>query len=289
MIAADANDPKGIVWIASYPKSGNTWIRIFLHHLIRIKRGLPAGEYEIDQITESSPNIAGNIEMFTRFMGKPVAGASMQDVVLARPKVAEEMARRASGVLTVKTHSVLGRVFDTPLINLGVSVGAIYVVRNPLDVVISLAAYLSKPIDAAITSMSAHLNASPSTELLAAEIWGTWSENVKSWTTDAPQVVKVVRYEDMIADPIAQFTAVAEHMRIGATPAEIGEAVRLASFEELTKKEDAGGFTERPEWIDRFFRVGRAGQWQEGLTPEQVRRIVADHGEQMARFGYLPT
>lgn len=289
MIAADANDPKGIVWIASYPKSGNTWVRIFLHHLIRIKRGRPAGDREIDGIAESSPSIAGQVGLFAQLMGKPVAGASMQDVVLARPKVAEEMARRASGVLTVKTHSVLGRVFDTPLINLGVSVGAIYVVRNPLDVVISLADFLAKPVDAAITSMAAHLNASPSTELLAAEIWGSWSENVRSWTVSAPPVIKVVRYEDLLADPIAAFTALAEHMRIGATPAEIEEAVRLASFEELTRKEDAGGFTERPEWTNRFFRVGRAGQWKEGLTPEQVRRIVADHGEQMARFGYLPT
>jgi len=288
MIAADANDPKGIVWIASYPRSGNTWIRIFLHHLIRIKRGTPASGDELDRIAQSSPYIAGNVALFARVMGKEVAGASMQDVVLARPKVAEEMARQAVGVLTVKTHSVLGRVFDTPLINLGVSVGAIYVVRNPLDVVISLADYLAKPIDAAITSMGAHLNASPSTELLAAEIWGSWSENVKSWTANAPQVVKVVRYEDLIADPIAQFTAVADHMRIGATPAEVAEAVRLASFAELTR-ETAGGPAERPEWTDRFFRVGRAGQWKEGLTPEQVRRIVADHSEQMARFGYLPS
>ena len=72
------------------------------------------------------------------------------------------------------------------------------------------------------------------------------------------------------------------------TPAEIAKAVRLASFEELTRKEDAGGFAGRPEWIDRLFRVGRAGQWKEGLTPEQVGRIVADHREEMARFGYLP-
>ncbi len=289
MIAADANDPRGIVWIASYPRSGNTWIRIFLHHLIRIRRGRPAGEREIDGIAETSPGIAGQVELFARFMGKPVAGASMQDVVLARPKVAEEMARRANGVLTVKTNSVLGRVFDTPLINLGVSVGAIYVVRNPLDVVISLADFVSRPIDAMITSMAAHLNASPSTDLLAAEIWGSWSENVKSWTVNTPPVIKVVRYEDLLADPIGQFTAVAEHMRIGAAPDEIEEAVGLASFEEMTRKEAADGFIDRPEWSGRFFRVGRAGQWKEGLTPEQVGRIVADHGEQMARFGYLPT
>jgi hypothetical protein len=154
--------------------------------------------------------------------------------------------------------------------------------------VISLADYLSKSIDGTITSMGAPLNAAPTTELLVAALWGSWSENVRSWTTNPPPVIKVVRYEDLLDDPIASFTAIAEHMRIGATPAEIEEAVRLASFEELTKKEEAGGFVDRPEWIDRFFRVGRAGQWKERLTPEQVERIVADHREQMARFGYLP-
>ena len=288
MIAADANAPKGIVWIASYPKSGNTWIRIFLHHLIRIKRGLPASENEIDRIADTSPSIAGQVDAFARIMRKPLAQASMQDVVLARPKVSEEMARHANGVLQVKTHSVMGRIFDTPLINLGVSVGAIYVVRNPLDVVVSLSDYMAKPIDATITSLGAHLNASPTTDLLVAEIWGSWSENVKSWTTDPPPVIRVVRYEDLIADPIGSFTAIAEHMRIGATPGEIEEAVRLSSFSELTKKEQKSGFVDRPEWIDRFFRVGRAGQWRDRLTPQQVARIVADHREQMARFGYLP-
>lgn len=288
MIAADANAPKGIVWIASYPKSGNTWLRIFLHHLIRIKRGLPAGEREIDEIGNTAPSIAGRVELFAEVIGKPLAQVSMYDIVLARPKVAEAMALQANGVLPVKTHSLLGRVFDTPLINLGVSVGAVYVVRNPLDVVLSMADYLVKPIDGAITSMGAHLNASPTTDRLTAEIWGTWSENVRSWTTNPPPVIKVVRYEDLLQDPIGNFTAIAEHMRIGAGPAEIEEAVRLASFDVLARTEEAGGFAERPAWIDRFFRVGRAGQWREKLTAEQVDRIVADHGEQMARFGYLP-
>jgi hypothetical protein len=288
MIAADANDPKGIVWIASYPRSGNTWIRIFLHHLIRIKRGLPAGENEIDGIGRSSPSLAGRAELFAGFMGKPVQAASMHDVVLARPKVAEAMAREANGVLMVKTHSLLGRIFDTPLINLGVSVGAIYVVRSPLDIAISLAESLSRPVDTTITSMAAHLNSSTTTDVSTPEIWGSWSENVRSWTTDVPQVIKVVRYEDLLADPMAQFTGLADHMRIGATPAEIGEAVRLSSFAELRKRAE-GSVAGNPESIDGFFRAGTAGQWQDRLTTRQVERIVADHREQMARFGYLPT
>jgi hypothetical protein len=45
---------------------------------------------------------------------------------------------------------------------------------------------------------------------------------------------------------------------------------------------------EKPEHAQRFFREGRAGQWKDILSAEQIDRIVSDHREQMARFGYLP-
>jgi hypothetical protein len=289
MIAADANDPRGIVWIASYPKSGNTWIRLFLHHLLRVRRGRPAEERELDNLGNTAPSIAGQIALFEKFIGKPVTEADMKEVVTARPKVQEVMVREAGGgVLPVKTHSFLGRVFDIPLISLGYSVGAIYVVRNPLDIALSLAPYLNIPLDMTIRTMAATLTAPPPTPLLAPEIWGSWSENVRSWTTDPPPVIKVVRYEDLLADPVTAFTGIAEHMRIGATPAEIAEAVEASSFARVSREELSGGFTERPQGVGRFFRVGRAGQWRDALSPVQVDQIVAEHGEQMRRFGYLP-
>ena len=290
MIAADANDPKGIVWIASYPKSGNTWVRLFIHHLIRIKRGRAAEPDEIDKLGDTAPSIAGQIALFEKFMGKAVTASDMREVVMARPKVQKAMVEAAGrGVLPVKSHAFLGRVFDTPLINLGVSVGAVYVVRNPLDVVLSLAPYLKIPVDEAIRVMAMTLWAPPPTERLAPEIWGSWSENVLSWTTESPPVIKVVRYEDLLNDPIGNFTAVAEHMRLGATPAEIAEAVASSSFEQVSREEQTVGFRERPEGVGRFFRVGRADQWREALTAVQVDRIVAEHSVQMRRFGYLPT
>jgi hypothetical protein len=110
-------------------------------------------------------------------------------------------------------------------------VGAIYVVRNPLDVAVSLAPYLGLPLDLTIRTMAATLTAPPPSDLLAPEIWGSWTENVRSWTTEPPPVIKVMRYEDMLADPVAACTAIAEHMRIGASPAEIAEAVAASSFE----------------------------------------------------------
>ena len=289
MIAADANDPRGIVWIASYPKSGNTWVRLFLHHLLRIKRGRPDGDREIDRLGETVPSLAGQVGLFEQFIGKPVIQTDMKEIVTARPKVQEAMVREAGpGVLPLKTHSFLGRVFDTPLINLGISVGAIYLVRNPLDVAVSLAPYLRLPLDLTIRTMAATLTAPPPTDRLTPEIWGSWSENVRSWTTEPPPVIKVLRYEDMLADPVAVGTAIAEHMRIGASPAEIGEAVAASSFERAAREERAGGFAELPVGTERFFRVGQAGQWRGALTPAQVDMVVEAHAEQMERFGYLP-
>ncbi len=77
-------------------------------------------------------------------------------------------------------------------------------------------------------------------------------------------------------------------MNLDVTGPQIDEAIRLSSFERLRKQEERLGFSERPEHTERFFREGRAGQWRGILSAAQVDRIVADHGEQMARFGYLP-
>lgn len=80
----------------------------------------------------------------------------------------------------------------------------------------------------------------------------------------------------------------AEHLLIGAGDQEIARALELSSFEKAKEQEQAKGYRERPIQSAAFFREGRAGQWREVLSPAQVIRIVQAHGEQMARFGYLP-
>ena len=58
-------------------------------------------------------------------------------------------------------------------------------------------------------------------------------------------------------------------------------------IDRLKEQEAKAGFQEKPKTAEKFFREGRAGQWRELLSRNQIRRIMADHGEQMARFGYL--
>jgi hypothetical protein len=72
-------------------------------------------------------------------------------------------------------------------------------------------------------------------------------------------------------------------------PEQLETAIARSSFDNLRAQEEQDGFRERPEQSERFFRDGRSDQWREVLTGHQVARIVRNHGEQMARFGYLPT
>ena len=101
------------------------------------------------------------------------------------------------------------------------------------------------------------------------------------------EALLVVRYEDLIADPIRHFTTIVEHLRQAPTPEQIAEAVELSTFDKLQAEEKQFDFRERSERADRFFRVGRAGAWRDKLTETQARRIVQDHHQQMRRFGYL--
>ena len=98
----------------------------------------------------------------------------------------------------------------------------------------------------------------------------------------------VMRYEDMVAEPARAFGGLVRHMLLDATPGQLAEAIDRSSFEKLRAQEERDGFRERPEMAKRFFREGRVGQWRDILTSAQVDRVVRDHGDEMARFGYLP-
>jgi len=287
MIIADPNNPKGIVWIASYPKSGNTWVRVFLYHLMRIMGGHPREDDEINKLDRSSAYEGRLFGLFEQFLGKPLTKASRSEVIQIRPQVHAAIADRSPAVALVKTHNLVGRIGGIPTVNLAVSRGAIYIVRDPRDVALSLASHLGAPVDEAIKVMGTKGFKTENKAEMAFEIWGSWSDHVYSWTSQAHEAHLVVRYEDLTADPLTHFTGIVRHLRQTPTPEQIAEAVELSSFDELRKAEEARDFRERSPKAKRFFRAGRAGAWRKVLTDEQAARIVGDHGEQMRRFGYF--
>ena len=278
---------QGIVWIASYPRSGNTWTRHFLNNLFRVLEGADQGPADINAVGERTIwDIPA--KRFEKVLGKPIKTASRADIAKARAEVQRRIAEEANGVALVKTHNALLLDRGHPTVNFAVTAGALYIVRNPLDVVISFAHHFSIDIDTAIKRMGQQGVETDVHEEVVYEVYGSWSEHVGSWTRKPHEAILVVRYEDMLAKPAEIFGSIARHLRIEASSEQIHRAIELSSFSEAKSQEQRAGYRERPKESKAFFREGRAEQWREVLTPAQIQQIVADHREQMARFGYLP-
>jgi Sulfotransferase domain len=277
----------GLIWLASYPKSGNTWTRAFLSNLAAILAGEQQG-LNVNSINRFT--IGENFAQFyeERLGFKPTE-KHRKEIAALRHDVQRWIADQYEGLVFVKTHNGLLNDQGRSIINFGVTSGAVYIVRNPLDVAISLSHHLGRSIDGAIETMGSLDVETPINDKRVYEVWGSWSQNVGSWTRKPHPAIYVMRYEDMLSAPDKAFGGLARHLRLKPSPQQLALAIDHSSFANLKSQEEREGFRERPETAKQFFREGRAGQWKEILTPAQIDRIVNAHGEQMKRFGYLPS
>ena len=278
-------DMGALVWVASYPRSGNTWLRIFLHNVLRLSRcDEPADLNQLDEF--STWDISEH--WYRPFLGKPTGEATKEEVAAVRPMAQRRIADSVDGLVFVKTHAALVKDRGTPTIDMTRTSGAVYIVRSPLDVAISYAKHVALPIDVAIGILNAPRYETPNGPHSVYEFYGSWSQNVTSWTRRPHRAILVLRYEDMLAQPLTCFAKVTEHLNIQASPEQIGQAAQLSSFGRLKEIESQNGFRERPPQSEAFFRAGGAGQWRQELDHGRVDRIVGAHAEVMETFGYLP-
>jgi hypothetical protein len=272
-----------ILWLASYPKSGNTWIRAFLANLIANRdQPVPLNELSRYCDDESLP------ERYSKLGGRSHQLMSVAELCALRTGVHAEIARAAPGTRFVKTHNRSGSFDGHPLHNASVSVGAVYVVRNPLDVAISMSHHFSLSLDEAIERLAAEQLATATDALFVSQILGSWSQHVASWADHVNERIVVLRYEDLLLKPGKSFMKVARLVGLDKDAARIDRAIRHSSFGSLASIETRDGFVEAAAKDRRFFRVGRANQWRGVLSSAQIERIVKDHRQQMARFRYLP-
>lgn len=277
---------KYLFWVASYPKSGNTWMRIFLANLQR------RGDEPID-INTIKDYRASSRQLFDCFSG--LEGSLLKDaeILHVMHQVYESVNAAQTRQAVLKTHApYLCNSNGAKLFPTSVSQGAIYLVRNPLDVATSLANHNSLPIDNAIALMAdddyalcANRDGDPNDRLF--EPVSTWSQNVLSWVEECEFPLLIIRYEDLILKTFESFSWAARFAGLSEDPVEIRQAIDHSSFDVLQKQEQARGFREKPENMGMFFRKGRAGSWPDELSSAQVARIIHDHGEVMRRFGYL--
>jgi hypothetical protein len=278
-----------IVWLASYPKSGNTWLRIFLTNLIH------------GSITPIDLNdLITNGSSFSRPMIDDVLGFDTGDLTpdecaRLRPVVFRWISDQLTDPVYYKTHDACTQLGNGDWAMAPEATDkVVYILRNPLDVVVSWAHHSGVSLDASIKGLGRTQNVlakqKPTGQQQQLEQpVGTWSQHVESWTENSLFNTCVVRYEDMRATPEQTFAKIAAFLGLPHDTAQINQAVRNTAFEGLQEQEITTGFRERPQKVDRFFRKGIVGDWQETLSPEQIEKVVDDHGPVMQQFGYLNT
>ena len=271
-----------IIWLASYPKSGNTWMRVFLHNLLR-NPNEPAGINTINQFCLGEDSAA----YYNSLDPRPLSTLTPAEVMALRPKVHELLTKAFADSVFVKTHNILGEAEGLPLVSMDCTAGAIYMVRNPLDVVISYAHHFGLGPDDAIGQLNFPGAGTPTTDVVARQYYGTWSMHVASWTEVPFPARYVVRYEDLMENPVEAFRGVANFLGLNPPSERLQRAISHSSFEQLQSQENEKGFVERSQH-SRFFRSGRVGQWRDDLSEDQIKRLVSHHRDQMERFGYVP-
>lgn len=272
-----------IVWLASYPKSGNTWIRAFLANLVA-NRSEPVPLNDLPRYCEDE----ARPEIYSAIAGRPSTELDLAEIAALRPQVHAAIAANALGTRFVKSHNYAGSFDGHPLHNPAVTSGAIYVVRNPLDVAVSMTHHFGIGVDEAIERLGNEQVATQNDAMFVTQILGSWSLHVKGWADLASERVLVLRYEDLIEKPAKHFAKVARLVNMGQDRARIERAVQHAAFRSLSSMEKKHGFIEVSDKASRFFREGKMNQWREALSREQVQRVIDAHREQMARFGYVP-
>jgi hypothetical protein len=278
--------PSRIVWLASFPKSGNTWFRIFLANLAAGENG-PADINNLD----GRSGIASDRDEFEAATLLDSGLISHDDIDRLRPRVYERIAAETTEQCWIKVHDAYTLTPDgEPMFGTCAARAVVYLVRDPRDVAVSLAYHTNTTIDYAIKIMNAANSALCAgrkglESQLRQKLHG-WNGHVTSWLDQTDVPVHTLRYEDLLADPVACFTAALRFAERPATPAEIERAITNAEFTKLQRQEIEKGFAEGISPTAPFFRSGGAGGWRDKLTAEQISCIEERHGPIMQRLGY---
>ncbi|MEO5705627.1 MAG: sulfotransferase domain-containing protein [Alteraurantiacibacter sp.] len=275
-----------IDWLASYPKSGNTWMRMLLANYYR----------EDDQPHDiNAPGVTNGIASsrmrFDELLCLDSTIMTDDEVAQLQPHVFDVLLQLSPVRQWMKVHDAqVHRADGTWLLPPQFSGSVVYLIRNPLDVAVSRAFHdghgdMDKAI-AMLCAARATIGGGGKTQLR--QTLGDWSHHVTSWVDQDAIPVTVVRYEDMLADTAGELARVIAFARPDEVidEARLEQAVANAAFDKLQAAEADKGFREVGSRQDRFFRSGTAGDWVNHLSAEQVDRIIEAHGPTMARFGY---
>jgi len=277
--------PNKILWLASYPKSGNTWFRAFLTALLN------NGKVEINQM--DTDGIFSHREIFDRVSDLESRDMYNEEAHSMIADVYRHIALESKRLKIVKIHDYFGcDSSGESIVPEDVTLCAIYFIRNPLDIAGSLANHFNCTIDEAVKFLNnsdAYMvrqknNLNVYNQL--PQFLSDWSSHVKSWTHLPCFPVYSVKYEDMVSNTFGTFSKILELIGWRYTRDEISKAIDASSFHNLKRQEEEKGFVEKAFKSERFFRSGTISNWENELDKGQIDDIISHHREIMTAHRY---
>jgi aryl sulfotransferase len=284
---------QGYWYLASYPKSGNTWCRVFIAELQRLSQKEESRkELNLNRDVETGA-IASSRHWLDDQLGINTCDLNYSELDPLRGRAGQTASLFAEGERFHKVHDAF-RSPDSkgrPVVCTSDCNGVVYIMRHPEDVAVSLSHFMSWELSRCVDFLL-----EPSASLVSGEghgghqvrqFMGRWDRHVKSWVDQTNIPSLVIRYEDMLTHGQTTFMKLTEFLGLPSNGELVKQALTNTSIERLKKLEDeSGGFQEKPDGCDRFFRSGRAGEGAERLTIDQRHRLFNNLEEVMNRFSY---
>ena len=269
-----------IFWIASYPKSGNTWLRALI------------SSYFYSQNGSYDENLIKIIDQFPtrKFLkgfdyDKTIVGDTSKFWIKAQEKINIDKKLKF-----FKTHNIFGKVNNFDFTNSSNSLGGIYIVRDPRNVITSIKNHYDLNDDKAIKWMTNKNNYIYDVERVSEVGYGdfqfisSWDINYKSWKVQKRIPVKFIKYEDLTEKTYSVFLDIIQFIyKITNNSTKIDKlklkkALASTTFDKLKQKEKMHGFSEAVSSLTTnekitFFNLGPKNDWRKILNEDLKNRI----------------
>ena len=283
-----------IIWLASYPKSGNTWVRSFLNSLLFNKNNeADLSEIsKIDQYPKRSHfvNLVDEIDNLEKLSSNWIES--------------QKILNKDNKIKILKTHHALCKYQNSFFTNGEVSLGTVHIVRDPRNVISSILYHFSKKnyeeareflFDERRVIGKKFDPKDPNVNKHIFTVLGSWKNHYLSWKEFKKNYL-LIKYEDLLSNPQAEFHKLSEylskHLNVKFENDKINHAIKSNSFENLKKLEKENGFIEAINDKEtgekkRFFNLGPENDWKKLLNIKLKEDIEKEFKTEMRELGYI--
>ena len=277
-----------IIWLASYPKSGNTWVRIFLSSLFSTNNDVNINNLMIKQfpLRYNFENLTNNINDVNEFV---------KNSIHAQTKINID-----NKVKILKTHNAYWRSGDYYFTDTSNTLGCIYIVRDPRNVITSIKNhYASFSINEALKFIKNEKQIigklkNPLLESDLPTVISSWKNHFNSWKKLKTNYL-LVKYENLLSRPEEEFSKITNFLEkisdFKFDKKSISKSIANTNFNLLKNREKKEGFNEAPEDEFgnpiKFFNLGPENKWEKMLDPISTKDIEMNFKYEMEELGYL--